>query len=442
MRPTQVSEQTVGWLGWLARRMKEHGHTLFAVEQLQPGWLGSVRQQFGYFMATRLLGLLGLVLLFLLWNHSLKIKVALGGLAVAQGLTMGVIDFGFARLRPGRGNRASQRFWTLLAGMIVTAAVYFLILTKVYSGDPPELIGFSMLFLVMAGFAFCMPLDVRTLDVQPTASMRWNWRMALKPGLVGLSAMIMVVSCFFLAFLVAQLIEARSLKFFDLRELVPFLVGVGVGAVSVVWYWIKARPPARASNLLIAGALPFLVGEIASALAHAGEFSAWAFLLIQATPAAIVGVFSGFASTSIDPARGRHAGVWFWLRVPVMMLGLVGLVMIIPGFVMSYTSWENLNSGGRVELIYQVLSFAIGAGLVAFFRFGGFNGVQHFFLRWLLVRSGNLPRKAETFYDHAAKLALLQKVGFGYRFIHALLLDHLAARAPAAEGRLDHSAGS
>ncbi len=427
------ADQTVNWLSWLARRMKEHGHTLFAVEQLQPAWLGSVSQQFGYFMATRLRGMLGLVLLFLLWNHSLKIKVALGGLAVAQGLLMGVIDFAFARFRPGRGNRASQRFWVLLAGMIVTAAAYFLILTKVYSGDPPELIGFSMFFLVMAGFAFCMPLDVRALDVKPTASMRWNWRMALKPGLVGLSAMIVVISCFFLAFLVAQVIAARSLEFYDLRDIRPFLIGLGIGAGLVVWYWIKARPPARASNLLIAGALPFLAGEIGSALAHAGEFSSWAFLLIQATPAAVVGVFSGFTSTSIDPARGRHAGVWFWLRVPVMMMGLVGLVMIIPGFVVSYTNWENLNSAGRVELVYQVLSFAVGAGLVAFFRFGGFNGVQHFFLRGLLVRSGNLPRKAEAFYDHAAKLALLQKVGFGYRFIHALLLEHLAARVTPAE---------
>ncbi len=155
----------------------------------------------------------------------------------------------------------------------------------------------------------------------------------------------------------------------------------------------------------------------------------------------MIGVFSGFASTLIDPARGRHAGAWFWLRVPVMMAVFVGLVMLLPGSIWIYSVWDLPTHGDRSGLIRGAMAFAAGCGLVSFFRFGGFNGVQHFFLRWLLVRSGHLPAKPEAFFNHAARLALLQKVGFGYRFIHALLLDHLAARHSPGNAKPDQSAG-
>lgn len=425
--------QTVGWLSWLARRMKEHGHTLFAVEQLQPDWLGSAGRQFGYFMATRLLGTVGLLLAFLFWNYPLGTKVAIALLATALGLVMGGIDFGFARAKPGKGNRASQRFWSLLLVMGVMVVLYFLLLLKIYFGKPPADAGFGIIYMVMAAFAFCMPLDVRALDVKPTASMRWSWRMALSRGLAGLAGMVLIISSIFLVFFAVALTSAgwdRSLK---LHEAGPFLMGLIIGAGLATLGWARIRPPKTAFNVLLAVSIPVFAGEIGVALTNPGEMTSWAFLLIQATPAVVIGVFGGFASTLIDPARGRHAGAWFWLRVPVMMLIFVGLVMLLPGFIWAYTGWHDLTPSGREEMIWQAIAFAAGCGLVAFFRFGGFNGVQHFFLRWLLVRSGNLPPKAETFYNHAAQLALLQKVGFGYRFIHALLLDHLAARAPGAE---------
>jgi len=37
--------QTLRWLGWLARSMRDHDQTVFYLEQLQPDWLPSHRQQ-------------------------------------------------------------------------------------------------------------------------------------------------------------------------------------------------------------------------------------------------------------------------------------------------------------------------------------------------------------------------------------------------------------
>jgi hypothetical protein len=129
-------------------------------------------------------------------------------------------------------------------------------------------------------------------------------------------------------------------------------------------------------------------------------------------------------------ARARRTGLWFWLRVPVLAFLGAGLLVAIPSFVGSGSSWPKMTAAQRWDEVWQALVLGAGFGLVAFIRFGGVNGVQHYFLRWQLVRSGHLPATPEAFFNHVAKLALLQKVGFGYRFIHALLLDHLAARPP------------
>jgi DNA polymerase III delta prime subunit len=426
-----AAPQTISWLAWLARRMKEHGHTLFAVEQLQPDWLGSKGRQLGYFMATRLMGTLGLALAFLFWNHLIETKVAIALLATGLGFAMGGIDFGFARAKPGRGNRASQRFWCLLATMAAAAVLFSLSIIKLYSDTaPPATTGFGLIYLVMAAFAFCVPLDVRALDVKPTASMRWAWRMAVRRGLAGLVGMIVTISVIVVIGIVTSLVSYGSKTMtFDSAERY-FVISLGVTAALVAVGWIRFKPARTTYNVLVALTISILGGQIGGALAGTLDISSLGFLVLEFTPAIVIGVFSGFTSTLIDPARGRRAGAWFWLRVPVLMYIFVGLVMLIPGFTWVIAEWGIRSPDVRENQMWGALAFAAGCGLVSFFRFGGFNGVQHFFLRWLLVRSGNLPPKAEAFYNHAAQLALLQKVGFGYRFIHALLLDHLAARPP------------
>ncbi len=40
------SDQTVTWLGWLARQMHDHSQTIFHLEQLQPDWLAKRQKHF------------------------------------------------------------------------------------------------------------------------------------------------------------------------------------------------------------------------------------------------------------------------------------------------------------------------------------------------------------------------------------------------------------
>ncbi len=61
---------------------------------------------------------------------------------------------------------------------------------------------------------------------------------------------------------------------------------------------------------------------------------------------------------------------------------------------------------------------------------------QHRVLLWLLQRSGTLPPRYERFLDFAADHVLLQRVGGGYRFIHALLLDYFASLGPDSTAEL------
>ncbi len=60
-----------------------------------------------------------------------------------------------------------------------------------------------------------------------------------------------------------------------------------------------------------------------------------------------------------------------------------------------------------------------GSGINAF--------INHYTLRWMLAREGNLPfYRYDKFLDYANDLVILRKVGGGYRFTHDMLRQHLA----------------
>ncbi len=428
-------EQTVKWLTWLACRMKENGHTLFAVEQLQPGWLDGARRQFGYFLTTRLLGTIGLALPFLFLKIPVVAKVMVAGVSLALGGFMGAVDFGFARDGWGGRRRASLRFWTLFIAMLILVAGW------VASNAGSKSIQFSIIYLVMAGFAFCVPLDVRALDIKPTGSMQWSWRLALDRAGVGWVVVSFIVTAVVLSRFSEKVSQGGWTAGFNQLGGAAYFCGLALAAGLIAIGWRRLRPRRNVLNVALAIALILLGGQIGGVIggaigSHPSSEWSWQLLLAPFTPAILFGVFCGFASTLIDPARPQQAGAWFWLRVPVLAFLVIGFVMLIPGLIGLYTVWAELQQSGQLaKSVWAAVGVGAACGLVAFFRFGGFNGAQHFFLRWQLSRSGNLPPKAESFFNHAAQLALLQKVGLGYRFVHALLLEHLAVTKGGAAAR-------
>ena len=57
---------------------------------------------------------------------------------------------------------------------------------------------------------------------------------------------------------------------------------------------------------------------------------------------------------------------------------------------------------------------------------GGFMVVNHYFIRFLLIRKGYMPRKYITFLNYCVDLIFLRRVGGGYIFVHRLLMEHFA----------------
>jgi hypothetical protein len=79
--------------------------------------------------------------------------------------------------------------------------------------------------------------------------------------------------------------------------------------------------------------------------------------------------------------------------------------------------------------LISVQAGGLDRGLTAF--------LQHHLLARSLARLHYIPPHYVRFLDFAADHVLLQRVGGGYRFVHALLLDYFADQWPAlaAESR-------
>lgn len=79
-------------------------------------------------------------------------------------------------------------------------------------------------------------------------------------------------------------------------------------------------------------------------------------------------------------------------------------------------------------LLWLALFLGAGCGL----SFGFLAWLQHWRLRSILHDRGDFPDDATTFLNLAAERNLLRKVGGGYTFVHALLLDYFSRRGEQA----------
>ena len=145
---------------------------------------------------------------------------------------------------------------------------------------------------------------------------------------------------------------------------------------------------------LLAGAV---IGAELVALSFKGAREVGGPLLtVSAIVAAIVGGIGAFETSVIESKRARRSGVWFWLRVP--SLAAVGVGSVIAAVVAVSLALSSPGWRQKELMLFLMIGALFGApfGLTAFFRFGGFNGVQHLVLRFLLARSGAWPRQAAS----------------------------------------------
>ncbi len=122
---------------------------------------------------------------------------------------------------------------------------------------------------------------------------------------------------------------------------------------------------------------------------------------------------------------------------------LVGLIDATFTVIQSYEYHADqlhaaLESGVEAALHFGLpfgIPLGLFIGLLAGLR-GLHAYIQHQVLRRQLQRAGAVPPRYERFLDFAADHVLLQRVGGGYRFIHALLLDYFAALPASGETKL------
>ncbi len=144
----------------------------------------------------------------------------------------------------------------------------------------------------------------------------------------------------------------------------------------------------------------------------------------------VLRVGSGWDSRMLDEQQRirPNQGIWYSIRngLIVGMVNGLGFGLISgTGFGIGFGLFNGLASGlvnGLDFGLYLGLIYGLYSGL----HYGGMAFIQHFALRWFLLRAGSIPWEYAHFLDYAAEQILLRKVGGGYIFTHRLLQEYFA----------------
>jgi len=259
-----AKEQTLGWLTWLARGMQRHRQTVFLIEQLQPNWLATRTQRWGYALSSRLLGglIFGLILAlsfglfggmqvgpFTGLRAVLMVGLILGLLV---GLLVGLIDGSrFERRRLwARVNRAPTR-WRVVINVLIIG----LVIGLVYGLEEGLIYGlfFGLIFGLIGAVFGGLKRGIVEMKAVPNQGIKLSIRNAVWGGLIyglifGLSARLTfglpaflwfggldVIQHFTLRFLLSRngRMPRRYAQFLDYASRLIFLKKVGGGYIFI-----------------------------------------------------------------------------------------------------------------------------------------------------------------------------------------------------------------
>ena len=359
-------EKTIGWLSWLAGKMREHSQWVFLVEELQPSWLGTRAKRLAYGTVAAL----GLALTF-----ALIVGLETTGVASPGG------SIGFAAFSGATGGLS------ILLGVAlgcwsesplknaVTSGLIAGLSTGLIIGLISRLLGGGLLSVTLTIGLIVGPiagaiggLGLRSLNritLVETLSWKWGqfWKRTIPGSIVGLIAGLIVMPGF------RQILGLD----FDLRYmLIPGLIGGLIGG-------------------LISGLIAGFTDRVKVDKAHPNQGinlskkNSLAVVLVTLLSVVPIGGFIGWL---IGIGKLIKEGPYFGIIAGIVVAPIVGLI-------------AGLNRGGSAV-------------------------IKHYALRLILWLGGYTPRNFVAFLDHCAKLILLKKVGGGYIFIHRMLLEYFA----------------
>jgi len=375
--PAYPPDQTVRWLAWLARAMRDRSEGVFHLDWMQPTWLPAGAQRRAVMLAPAALvvivgGLVGMLTMMLA--------------TVLPGGERYVVDLS------GPGAGLSGR---LAASALTGAAV------GVLAG------------LLAAAFTY-------ESRIAPTNRLAWSWTTFRRnfPAVL------------------AAVLAALPLSLLLDRVMSGVAAHLAYGLLLVLLFTAFTRPalrrrlPGRPGPAVVLAALAAAVAVATAAAVASGSplptlaFRVAARLVVGLSLGLMFGPRTPLSETVPAPGQGIAMSRRHGLAAGVVSGGLAALLFgVVAGAGVGVTSGA---AAGVVTGLLDGLSIGAIVGTGVGLRRGGGASLRHALLRRLLVRAGAAPRDYVGFLEHAAGLILLRRRGGGYEFVHRLLLDHFA----------------
>lgn len=147
----------------------------------------------------------------------------------------------------------------------------------------------------------------------------------------------------------------------------------------------------------------------------------------------VYGLIVGLSGKEIQTKTIPNQGIWQSGKNAIIGAVIFGLIFgltlgLIAG--LSLGLILGLSDGTNwliVGLIAGLSTGLIGGLSLGLFLYGGLAFIQHFILRFILYRTGQLPFRLVPFLDYCVDRIFLRRVGGGYIFIHRYLLEYFAS---------------
>ncbi|KAA3661459.1 MAG: NACHT domain-containing protein [Chloroflexi bacterium] len=192
-----------------------------------------------------------------------------------------------------------------------------------------------------------------------------------------------------------------------------------VEAVGWSWPWSLLGGSLGALGGMVVGGLALWL----SGLLHVAENVPWMLLLPVLGAGLLVldrALLQNDMKIRTQPGEGINHSRLNSVRVGVVTGVLTAVVLtlslVVANFLEISFQWG--------ELLPFLLGTAVYLGVIGGLMHGGLAVLQHRQLVKLLHQDGLVPDDYVQFLDYAAERSLLRKVGGGYMFVHALLLDY------------------
>jgi hypothetical protein len=143
-------------------------------------------------------------------------------------------------------------------------------------------------------------------------------------------------------------------------------------------------------------------------------------------------LFAFLNSPQVEERPFPASGVWSSFKNAVFMVILIGIAIILLALIILQI--DNISIFLPINDNFYLVSLFVSNILPIFFTwFGGLAWCQHWALRFVLWRNGNLPFRLVPWLDEMTERGLLRRVGGGYIFIHRSLLEYIGGLEEVTE---------